>query len=56
MKGTNTLIVNDSQMKEIVQEWWDRHTYSNMGKVVNVEAEGFNFTIEIDAYEDEEKS
>ena len=58
MKGTNTLIVNPEQMCEIVQEWWDRHTYSfdNKQEVISVAqyGEDSNFSIEID--ETEEKS
>ena len=51
MKGTNTLIINNEQMLEIIEQWWKSKTYSNMdkakvSKVVANECDGFVITLE----------
>ena len=49
MKGTNTLTVNDEQMREIVQKWWDEGTFSTRLAVVVTDVhstdDGQNFEI-----------
>ena len=49
MKGTNTIIVNDEQMNDIVQKWWDGMTYGTKDKVICVygDSDNFNFCIEL---------
>ena len=34
MKGTNTLYLNEEQMKDIVQKWWDDLFYKVDGHAV----------------------
>lgn len=49
MKGLNTLVINHEQMKVIVQDWWNKSTYSNKDIVTDVDkAEGGNFEIQLE--------
>ena len=45
MKGTNTVIVNNEQMLNILNDWWERMTYITKDRVTSVDQENMNFVI-----------
>ncbi len=48
MKGTNKLLLNNTQMCAIIQEWWDRHTLNTMSSIVtNVGFDTHEFVFEV---------
>ena len=45
MKGTNTVIVNNEQMLNILNDWWERMTHITKDRVTSVDQENMNFVI-----------
>jgi hypothetical protein len=53
MKGTNKLLLNNTQMCAIVQEWWNAHTYSSLASIVtNVGFDMQEFVFEVTIIEE----
>ena len=45
MKGTKTVIVNNEQMLNSLNDWWERMTYITKDSVTSVDQENMNFVI-----------